>query len=165
MRLRIMVSSSLALLFVIIAASGLSAQTGGPQGTPQTSASPATTPGPQPRPSAISSPGPEESNGAQPASSPAPSPRVTKVVEGHLELDDIIHLEVEGLGEWMNEETNDAKKLVPFINGRAITGNYPEAIDSSNNHIQFHLELTPENKDVWTDLLGAPAGAHRPVSL
>ena len=162
MRLRIIVSLPLVLLFVTIATSGQSAQTGNPQGTPQPSVNPATTAGPQSTPSA--SPSPLQSNGTQPASLPAP-PKVTRVVEGHLELDDIILIEVDHLKEWMNTATNDADKLVPYINGRPVIGNYPEAIHSSRNQVQFHLELTPENKDVWNDLLGAPTGTYLPVAL
>jgi hypothetical protein len=29
----------------------------------------------------------------------------------------------------------------------------------------FHLQITPQNKEVWTDLLGAPSALRRPVSL
>jgi hypothetical protein len=29
----------------------------------------------------------------------------------------------------------------------------------------YHLEITPENKKVWTDLLGAPSGIRRPVAV
>ena len=57
------------------------------------------------------------------------------------------------------------QKLVPYINGRAVIGNYPEAIHPSRNQVQFHLELTPENKDIWNDLLGAPTGTYLPVAL
>lgn len=155
MRLRIMVSLPAALLFVIIAMSGLTAQTSNPQGTAEASATPATTPDPQST---------SQFNGSQPATLVVP-PKVTKVVDGHLELDDIIQIEVDHLEEWMNTAGNDARKLVPYLNGRAIRGNYPEEIHSSRNHLQFHLELTPENKDVWTDLLGAPTGTRGLVAL
>jgi hypothetical protein len=92
-----------------------------------------------------------------------PSPKVTAITEGHLELDDLVSVEVEGLAEWAAK--NDSSKIVPYINGRAITGNYPEAILPSKNHLQFHLELTPENKNVWIDLLGEPKGLHKPVAF
>lgn len=164
MRLRIIVSLPLAVLFVTIAASGLNAQTNDPQGTAESSASPATTRGPQSSPSPISSPSPAQPNGSQPAVVPA-SPKVTKMVNGHLELDDVFQIEVDHLAEWMSTATNDATKLVPYINGRAIRGNYPEEIHSSRNHLLFHLELTPENKAVWTDLLGAPTGTKGLVAL
>lgn len=98
-----------------------------------------------------------------PVASPGLSPKVTRITDGHLELDDIVDVEVEGLAEWA--ATNDTSKLVPYINGRAITGNYPEAILPLRNHLQFHLEMTPENKDVWTDLLGEPKGLRKPVAF
>lgn len=98
---------------------------------------------------------------AQSATAPV-TPRVIKV-EGNLELDDIISVEVEGLDEWAAK--NDTSKLVPFINGRAISGNYPEAILPSKNHLQFHLQMTKDNKDVWIDLLGEPTALRKPVAL
>jgi hypothetical protein len=114
---------------------------------------PTTTPSPSslPSPSATSSPTPA-----------APGPRV-RAAEGHLELDDIIRVEVDNFTEWAAK--NDPTKLVPFINGRAIRGNYPEEIHPDRNRLHFHLEITPENKEVWTDLLGAPAGVRRPVTF
>ncbi|HVQ38793.1 MAG TPA: hypothetical protein VMS31_14745 [Pyrinomonadaceae bacterium] len=124
---------------------------------PQGAASPAA----ESAPSATVSPAPAASPQGSP--SPAPSPRVTAITEGHLELDDLVAVEVEGLSEWA--ATNDTSKLVPFINGRAITGNYPEAILPTRNHLQFHLELTPENKNVWIDLLGEPSGLRKPVAF
>ncbi len=93
---------------------------------------------------------------------PAPSPKVVGM-EGHLELDDIVRVEVENFTEWAAK--NDATKLVPFINGRAIRGNYPEEIHPDKNRLHFHLEITSDNKEVWTDLLGEPQGAHRPVTF
>ena len=93
---------------------------------------------------------------------PVPSPKVTRI-EGHLELDDIVRVEVDHFTEWA--ATHDATKLVPFINGRAIRGNYPEEIHPDKSRLHFHLEITPENKEVWTDLLGEPQGARRPVTF
>lgn len=91
-----------------------------------------------------------------------PSPKVSGI-EGHLELDDIVRVQVENLTEWAT--TNDSTKLVPFINGRAIRGNYPEEIHPDQSRLHFHLEITPENKEVWTDLLGEPRGSRRPVTF
>lgn len=93
---------------------------------------------------------------------PVPSPRVIGS-EGHLELDQIIQVEVDHFNEWA--ATNDPTKLVPFINGRAIRGNYPEEIHPDRNRLHFHLEITPDNKEVWTDLLGSPEGMRRPVTF
>jgi hypothetical protein len=109
-----------------------------------------------PAPSPLASPTPRISP------TPVPSPKV-RGTEGHLELDNIIRVEVDHLTEWAAK--NDPTKLVPFINGRAIGGNYPEEIHPDQNRLHFHLEITPENKEVWTDLLGSPQGTLRPVTF
>jgi hypothetical protein len=111
---------------------------------------------------------PSPSPTPQPAASPSPSPaanlkpHVVRVI-GTLELDDIIEINVDNLEKWA--ETNDATKLVPYINGRSIKGNYPEELHLARGRLIYHLEITPENKEVWTDLLGAPDHIRRPVSL
>lgn len=82
---------------------------------------------------------------------------------GHLELDDIVELHVQNLEQWA--ETHDVNKLVPYINGRAIKGNYPDEIHLERGRVIFHLQITKESKDPWIDLLGEPSATHRPVSL
>lgn len=122
---------------------------------------------PTPNPSSQQAAPPTQSPSpsAAPTQTPAPEPRVTKVVSGHLELDNLIRVRVENLAQWAENEKNDATKLVPFLDGRPITGNYPVEIHPGENHVQFHLQLTPENKDVWIDLLGAPRGTKTPVAF
>lgn len=108
-----------------------------------------------------------------PVSSPAPSPVVTaKIVprviqtHGHLELDDILEVQVENLEPWTAANaSNDPTKLVPYINGRAIRGNYPDELHVDRGRLIYHLRIAPENKEVWIDLLGAPDGVTRPVTL
>lgn len=124
---------------------------------PATSAqTPASSPSPAGSPSPV----------ASPTSSPSPATAVAPkviAVEGHLELDVVIRVEIDHLNEWAAK--NDPSKLVPFINGRAIRGNYPEEIHASKNHLHFHLEITPENRSAWVDLLGEPPGTRRPVAF
>ena len=103
----------------------------------------------------------------QPSPSPSASPvvappRVTAMI-GNLELDDVVEIRVENLEQW--GEKNDASKLVPYINGRMIKGNYPEEIHLARGRLIYHLEMTPDNKEVWTDLLGAPSKLRHPVTL
>jgi hypothetical protein len=86
-----------------------------------------------------------------------------RITDGHLELDNLVDVEVDGLAEWAAK--NDSSKLVPYINGRAITGNYPEAILPQKNHLQFHLDMTADSKGVWIDLLGEPSGLRKPVAF
>jgi hypothetical protein len=122
---------------------------------------------------AAPSPSPTPQPGAaqqQPTSTPSPtpsaSPRVVTML-GNLELDDIVEFRVQNLEAWVNQntETHDPLKLVPYINGRAIRGNYPDELHLEHGRLIFHLQITPDNKEVWVDLLGAPDGVKRPVTL
>ncbi|PYT08148.1 MAG: hypothetical protein DMF60_05515 [Acidobacteria bacterium] len=117
----------------------------------------AQTPSPNPAPGAAAATSPSPAPTA-----PSPSPKVI-AVEGHLELDEIIGVQVEHFSEWA--ATHDPTKLVPFINGRAVRGNYPEEIHPDRNRLHFHLEIKPQNKELWTDLLGAPRGLRHPVTF
>ena len=118
----------------------------------------------QPTPSPQPSASPTQPNTTEPTVTAvtAVKPRVISMV-GALELDDIIEVDVENLEQWA--ETNDASKLVPYINGRSIKGDYPEEIHLARGRLIYHLEITPENKEVWTDLLGAPTHIRRSVTL
>lgn len=91
-------------------------------------------------------------------------PRVT-ALKGPLALDDIVTVEIEGLSQWAATPQNDPAKLVPYLSGRAIRGNYPEEVHTARNNVHFHLRITPENKAVWVDLLGAPHGIRHPVTF
>ena len=118
-------------------------------------------PAPAASPATLVQPG---ATAVQPSPSPTPvlEPKVIRVT-GNLELDDIVELNLENLESW--GETNDAAKLVPYINGRAIKGLYPEELHIQRGRLIYHLEITPENKEVWIDLLGAPDGLKRPVTV
>ncbi len=132
------------LAFVLIAGwQGMSASAQAPTVTP--------TPLPTPAPNASSV-----------AVVQAQPPKVTNV-EGHLELDTIVRVEIANFAEWAQK--NDPSKLVPYIDGLAIHGNYPAEIHASKNHVHFHLNITPENKQVWTDLLGEPHALRKPVAF
>ncbi|MGA6181962.1 hypothetical protein ACPEH1_12660 [Stenotrophomonas sp. NPDC077421] len=98
---------------------------------------------------------------------PAPAhaddlPRVTRL-HGHLELDYTVEVHVDNLAAWA--EHNDPRHLVPYIDGRALPGNAPEAIDLAHGRLLFHLRITDDNRAVWMDLLGSPAGLRRPVTF
>jgi len=96
------------------------------------------------------------------AANPVLAPKVT-AVEGHLELDTIIQVQIDNLNQWVLK--NDPSKLVPYINGLAIRGDYPAEIHASKNHVHFHLKITPQNKQVWIDLLGEPHAMRKPVAF
>ena len=131
---------------------------------------PSATPTPAPQDDAVQSAQPSDT--PTPTPSPAASPVVTKIIprliqmSGHLELDDILEVRVENLEKWVDaHETHDPTKLVPYINGRAIKGNYPDELHVDRGRLIYHLQITPENKEAWVDLLGAPSGVKRPVTL
>jgi hypothetical protein len=112
---------------------------------------------------------PSPAKSPQPASSqpqqlptPDPSPRVIRAI-GDVELDDDIEINIENLEKWA--EKNDVTKLVPYINGRSIKGNYPEEIHLERGRIIYHLEITPENKGTWIDLLGEPHSLRENVTF
>ena len=118
----------------------------------------------QPDPSPEDTPAPTGTPATQAQASPSPiaSPRVIRAI-GDVELDDILELHIENLEKWA--ETNDVTKLVPYISGRAIRGNYPEELHLDRGRLIYHLEITPENKRTWIDLLGEPHSIRRPVTL
>jgi hypothetical protein len=120
------------------------------------------TPDDQPAPSPTATPA------DQPSASPSPTPVqpiVTQVL-GNVELDDIVEVHIDNLERWtLANETNDATKLVPYINGRAIRGNYPEELHLERGRLIYHLEITPDNRKVWIDLLGAPKSMREPATI
>lgn len=139
---QILLVTALLLLTFVTA----SAQTPDPEESPQ--ATPQSSPTPQPSPS--------------PASSPLSTPRVV-AVDGDVQLDNIIEFRIEQLEKWA--EGKEPMKLVPYINGRAIKGNYPEELHLEHGRLIYHLEITPDNKRVWVDLLGAPEGIRKAVTV
>jgi hypothetical protein len=120
-----------------------------------TPAQPDASPTPAASPQAAATP-------AQPSPSPELTPRVIKKI-GDVELDDIVEVYIQGLEKWA--ETHDVNKLVPYIDGRAIRGNYPEELHVDRGRIIYHLQITPENKNTWIDLLGEPDSIRKSVTL
>jgi hypothetical protein len=100
---------------------------------------------------------------AQNAPATASTQPTVTALDGNLELGDDIKATVDGLETWA--ATHDATKLVPFINGRAIRGNYPVEVHASHGTLHFELHLTPDNHDVWKDQLGAPTGLRKQVEF
>ena len=98
-----------------------------------------------------------------PAQAPAVAPKVIEL-DGNLEADDLIMVRVENLAAWV-AQNHDPTKLVPFLNGLALQGNYPEEVHLTENHLRFHLRITPDNKKMWIDLLGAPEGIRKRVAF
>jgi hypothetical protein len=102
--------------------------------------------------------------GAQSAPNPAAGapldPRVRSLA-GTLAPDESIDLSVDNLGDWA--ANNDPSRLVPYVDGLPLRGNYPEAVDRAGNTLKFHLQGTLANRPTWTELLGAPPGWRKHV--
>jgi hypothetical protein len=90
-----------------------------------------------------------------------PTPKVTSVI-GTLGVGQTIAVEISGLAEWSAE--NNPRKLVPYLNGRALNGTYPEHVNLHENKLLFHLERTPDSDQVWADLFHEPV-LRRPVTV
>src|SRR5262245_5676042 len=116
----------LALLGLFTSLSPATAQVEKPPASPATD-----------RPSPSPSPAPASSPSSSPEPATAPRPQVS-AIDGHLELDNSVRVRVEHLAEWAIN--HDLTKLIPYINGRAIRGNYPEDIQAGNSQVHFHLE-------------------------
>jgi len=143
------------LIFVAATTQSVPAQTTSQQVPPQTNNPQSATPATNPQTTAQTT---------NPQTVAIVQPKVI-ALDGNLEADDLIRVEVKDLDKWAATPTNDPAKLVPFLNGLALLGNYPEEIHTSENHLHYHLRITSENKKVWTDLLGAPTGLRHPVTF
>ena len=106
---------------------------------------PAATPPPAPAPAAPAQPAP-----------PAPAtPAVPKVLrlDGSFGVGNVVQVQVDNLATWV-AAGHDANKLVPFINGRALIGEYPVEVHNSDKEVFFQLDVTPANRDVWLSVMG-----------
>lgn len=88
-------------------------------------------------------------------------PKVT-AVNGQIEVGQMITVDVDHLSDW--SINHDPRKLVPYLNGRALAGIYPEEVNVSQNRLSFHLQRTPESKKEWENLFHEPV-LSRPISF
>ncbi|HKO42384.1 MAG TPA: hypothetical protein VJU84_03785 [Pyrinomonadaceae bacterium] len=88
-------------------------------------------------------------------------PRVT-AVKGRIEVGQMITVHVDRLSDW--SANHDPRKLVPYLNGRALMGIYPEEVNLSENRLLFHLQRTSESTTEWQNLFHEPV-MQRPISF
>lgn len=98
---------------------------------------------------------------AQPVANEPPAPRVVEL-RGQLEPYKIVEVQVRDLSTWGVAPGHTPWRLVPYIDGRALNGVYPVAVNLRNATLQFHLRITPDNRTAWTHLL-SPLVFQRPV--
>ncbi|KRB98740.1 hypothetical protein ASE11_10345 [Hydrogenophaga sp. Root209] len=95
----------------------------------------------------------------------APPAPVVSALIGELEIDRIIEVQVDHLADWNlaiggpastragPASVHPAWQLVPYLDGRALSGVTPLAVDLGQSRLQFHLRITQQNRDTWTHLL------------
>ncbi|HWA85806.1 MAG TPA: hypothetical protein VG710_06265 [Opitutus sp.] len=98
-----------------------------------------------------------------PAQDAAPAPRVVRL-EGGFGVGYIVRVDIENLATWV-AAGHDATKLVPYINGRGLQGNYPIEVHTAANEVHFELSITPKSREAWIDVLGPLDSTHRPVEF
>jgi len=82
----------------------------------------------------------------------------TQVADGTLveaSLGDTIAVEVGGLKDWIEKDPSkpDPYKLIPYLDGWPLTGNYPSAVESAQNKLVYQLQISPKSKNSWVEQL------------
>jgi hypothetical protein len=139
---------------------------------------PAATTTPAQSPAASTSPAPTGTPSPEPISTPAqttPSavPKVIGIDKKRAGLDELITLRVENLPTLIQQAkclggVPDCLKqeIIMFLNGRPVTGEYPEVILPEEQLVQFHISRAAGgNEDLWGDLLGEPTSFTKPVQV
>jgi hypothetical protein len=129
-----------------------------------TEVSPSPTPTATPNPQLVS---------AQAQTTPYAMPKVIGIDKKRAGLDELITLRVENLPTLVQQSkclgsAPDCHKqeIIMFLNGRPLTGEYPEVIFPEDHLVQFHLSRSAGgNEDLWGDLLGHPVGFVKPVQV
>jgi hypothetical protein len=85
-----------------------------------------------------------------------PGNPVVTAVSSNPEVDAVITVSVSNLASWAAFPGDDPWKLVPYMDGLSVDGNYPIAVDVTRGRLQYHLRITDRNKETWIDLLGPP---------
>lgn len=100
---------------------------------------------------------------AQAPAVPSAAPVVSAVI-GKVALDEVVEIKVDRLDEWAHTSGGSPWRLVPYLDGRALSRLYPIAADLRTNSLQFYLRSTPDSANAWNSIL-RPFTLARPVSL
>jgi hypothetical protein len=139
--------------------------------TPAATAIPAQSPAVSPSPTLTATPSPQPIS-APAQTTPAAVPKVIGIDKKRAGLDELITLRVENLPALVQQSkclvaALDCQKqeIIMFLDGRPVTGEYPEMIFPEEQLVQFHLSRSAGNEDLWGDLLGHPMGFVKPVQV
>jgi hypothetical protein len=95
---------------------------------------------------------------------PEPVTPLVNAISGKVALDEVVEVRVERLAEWAAAPGNSPWRLVLYLDGRALRGLYPIAVDLRTNRLQFYLRSTPDSATAWNSIL-RPFTLSRPVRL
>jgi len=94
---------------------------------------------------------------------PATGPQVVRVSDP-IRLGGQVRIQLEGLRAWA-ESGGAPHKLLLHLDGRASPGDLPESVDLDRGELIYHLMITPENRDVWDDILRQPKQLSRKIHV
>lgn len=78
-------------------------------------------------------------------------------------LGDMLTLDVQGLGQAIEDAGGECESLVLFLAGLPMRGIHPSRCDPDNGHVGFLLARTEEGNDAWKELLGHPTAFRKVV--
>lgn len=84
------------------------------------------------------------------------------------ELDRPITVALQGLQKWMKSGDKAPKDLRLYLAGHKLAKSSPTLASSQEEYVNFHLELEPEDRDAWVQILyeARQAGDHKiPLSI
>ncbi|MFL5542539.1 MAG: hypothetical protein ACJ8J0_26370 [Longimicrobiaceae bacterium] len=92
-------------------------------------------------------------------------PRVDSLLKKSARMGDLVRLHTTGVGAWAQKEGHDPKKLVLFLNGRAMQGAVAQRVSGVGRHETWEVRLqrSDEARDAWEAVLGSPNRFERTV--
>ncbi len=90
-------------------------------------------------------------------------PHVVSVSES-IQLGRPVRIHLEGLRAWA-DSGNSPQKLLLYLDGRPSVGDYPESVSIDQGELVYHLQITPDNRDLWEDLLRQPKHLSRKMMV
>ncbi len=95
---------------------------------------------------------------------PSGAPRVIRL-DSNLEVDSVVGVCVLNLDKWSQQPGNDPYKLIPYVDGLGLRGNYPVEVHPTKDLVYFHLNIKPQSKENWTNILGSPRSLTKEVTF
>jgi len=80
-------------------------------------------------------------------------------------LNDHIVVQVDNLSNLVAQAAMEHKQIIPYLDGFALPGLYPESLDTLKNELRFQLQRTDATRQAWATLLGSPKHFVRAISV